>query len=846
METEKILLDIQVDEGEIGKAVKLISEARTKMDELKKSQKELEKQGQKNTEQYILQEAEIKNLNREVTENSKILQANTNMVAANEESLKALKKETSALIKERDNVNISTEEGRKKVAELNKQIDKNTETIKENSSGIEKQKINIGNYQSALDGVVPGLGGFSQGLADVSQAQGGFISGMKGMITQSLAFLATPIGLVIAAIGAALGVLVTFLKNSTAGMDLFEDATAVVSTVMNVLIDRVVSLAKAIGSLLVLDFEGFAKNSAEAFSGLGDEIEREVGLALELSAAIRQLEDDQIAYDIAASKNENTIKRLMLQAKNRTLDEKERSKLLNEALEIERKQNEELLRIRGEALRIANQEAAMRINLAQEANESEEAFAQRIIDTGLAVDDYRDKIVDSLKARNEAEGQSLAFQEKIQNQIDALAEKTDAERQKRSDKAQADREKREEQIKKNAEAEAEAVRNLTIFSIEQDIKRTASIDERVQKEIALETVRRDLLIANDQLTNAQRALIEAQYQQSLTDIEAKGVADRKAAFDLDNQQRAEERDNQFDDLVQQLEDQNQELINQEKEKFLNGLITREEYENSLDELELGFLIARQEINKQFGDEDLRLTGEITDQKIAMAQFEHDTVIALEQAKLSAISNVLGQTAGLFKKQTVAYKALASAQALIQTYQSAQSVFTGFTTQIPGPVGMALGIAAAIAAVAAGLSNVAKINNVKLKQGGSIAVEGPGHEQGGVPLSIGGQQVAEIEGGEHVVVLKRGANEHLKMLSQANKRAGGKDFYADRTPVRYAADGGFVPSTVSSSVNSTLDIRSLDRAFSKAVENLPTPVVNVNDITRMQGRVSKTKAVSELS
>jgi hypothetical protein len=846
METEKILLDIQVDEGEIGKAVKLIQEARTKMDELKKSQKELEKQGQKNTEQYILQEAEIKNLNKEVAESSKVLQANTNMVAANEDSLKALKKETSELVKQRDSMSYTTEEGRKKIAELNTQIDKNTKIIGENSSGIEKQRANIGNYKSALDGVVPGLGGMSEKLTEVTQAEGGFIQGMKGMITQSLAFLATPIGLVIAAIGAALGILVTFLKNSTAGMDLMEDAMAVVSAVMNVLIDRVVSLAKAIGSLLIMDFEGFAKNSEAAFSGLGDELEREVGLALELAEAMRQLEDAEIAYEIAASKNENTIKKLMLQAKNRTLDEKERSKLLSEALEIERKQNEELLRIKTLALKIANDEAAMRINLARNAGESEEAFAQRLIDTGLVLDDYRNKIVDSLKARNEAEGQSLAFQEKIQNQIDALAEKTEDDRQKRSDKAAADREKREEEIKKHVEAEAEAVRNLTIFSIEQDIKRTQSIDERVQKEIALETVRRDLLLQNDQLTNSERALIEAQYQAELTGIEAKGAADRKAAEEKDNQEWSDLRDEQFDDLVDKLEEQNQILINEEKEKFLNGLITREEYENSLDELELGFLIARQEINKQFGDEDLRLTGAITDQKIAMAQFEHDTVVALEQAKLAAISGVLGQTAGLFKKQTIAYKALASAQALIQTYQSAQSVFTGFTTQIPGPVGMALGIAAAIAAVAAGLANVAKINNVKLKQGGAIAVEGPGHEQGGVPLSIGGQQVAEIEGGEHVVVLKRGANEHLKMLSQANKRAGGKDFYRDRTPTRYAADGGFVPSTVSSSVNSTLDIRSLDRAFSNAVERLPAPEVNIHEITKMQNKVSKVKVRSELS
>lgn len=93
-------------------------------------------------------------------------------------------------------------------------------------------------------------------------------------------------------------------------------------------------------------------------------------------------------------------------------------------------------------------------------------------------------------------------------------------------------------------------------------------------------------------------------------------------------------------------------------------------------------------------------------------------LAAKRATVGAFGNLLGQAAELAGKQTVAGKALAVASTTIQTYQSATSAFAGMTSQIPGPVGIALGVAAAAFAVASGIANIKKILSVKVPGKGS--------------------------------------------------------------------------------------------------------------------------------
>ncbi len=87
-------------------------------------------------------------------------------------------------------------------------------------------------------------------------------------------------------------------------------------------------------------------------------------------------------------------------------------------------------------------------------------------------------------------------------------------------------------------------------------------------------------------------------------------------------------------------------------------------------------------------------------------------VAMHRQMASAVAGVLGnmaETAQAFgKKGFAAYKAIASAQAMINTYSSAVAAYNAMAG-IP-VVGPALAVAAAAAAVAAGLANVAAINS----------------------------------------------------------------------------------------------------------------------------------------
>lgn len=851
MDQEKILLSIQFNDSDINKSVENIAKARTAIDNLIAQNKKLVDQGQKNSKSYIENQESIKALNAEVAQNSKIVQANSQAVQNNVVNIDALKKANKELLIERNKVDVTTEAGRKQIQELNDQYDKNSQIIADNSTKVEKQRFNIGNYQSALSNVSPALGQFAGNLGQATQASGGLTQGIFSMVKASLAFIATPIGAIIAALVVAFKALQTFISGSTEGMDKFEQVTAGVSAVVDVAVDRVVSLVSAIGKLLSGDFEGGLNGIKDSFAGIGDEILREVGAAVELQKAIQALEDREIDYEVAASETENTIKRLIIESKNRSLTEEQRAKKLEEALELEKTQNEELNAIKEEALRIANEQAAQNNEVAKaleltggatrQASESEAEYAKRIIATGKAIDSLRDPIVDALKARNTAEGESLAFQEKIQNQADALAEKAEAKREKLAADAEKRAEKERERLEKLAEKQKEiddrnlkAANELEIFLLTQDAKRLTNAKATADALVEIEYVKSQQILANEELTETERQLILETSQATINQIRTEQYEKQK-----------EEAAIQFEEELEGYSEFVQGLINEKKEQLLQDKISQEEYDQEIADLEIAAMETELAIKAQFGERDLAQEGALTDAKIAQKQYEADTTNRIEQSKVQAVQSTLGQIAGLFNKNSIAFKALATAQTLIQTYQSAQAVFTGMTTSIPGPVGIALGVAGAAAAIASGLANVAKINSTKtpkLEDGGMISIGGNRHSAGGEDVHVGGRLVANVEQGEKMVVLNRKAAQSplLRNLSAINKMSGGTDFYSDRSPKRHLVDGGFVARSASSPVNSFQNL-SLAEAMKKV-----TIYTQTTELERVQKNALKATFTSELS
>ena len=125
-------------------------------------------------------------------------------------------------------------------------------------------------------------------------------------------------------------------------------------------------------------------------------------------------------------------------------------------------------------------------------------------------------------------------------------------------------------------------------------------------------------------------------------------------------------------------------------------------------------------------EEKRLEDEAADKKSQEDKLSRNKKIAslsLDVAKsgLQGISDIVAAFAGKSKaaqkKAFATQKKLNIAIATIDTIKGAVSAFTGMTSQIPGPVGIALGVVAAASVAASGVAQVKKITSTKFDGGG---------------------------------------------------------------------------------------------------------------------------------
>jgi hypothetical protein len=340
-------------------------------------------------------------------------------------SILGLQQASKKLRDERKLLDTSTEEGKKRIKEINVELDKNNKTIKDNSSALEKQRLNIGNYTGALDKLIPGLGATVNGIA--------------GMTKASLAFIATPIGLVIAALGLALAAVTKYFTSSEEGADQFTKIAAKASAIVGVLVDRVVMLGGAIVAFLSGDFEGGLNKLEGAFTGVGDEIAREVKLAGELADMLDQLEERELKYGLAVSATANEIKKLIIESKNRTLSEAERIAKLDEATQKEIALNKELLGIQNDKIKASAlqlQADFSHLESAKKTGETDIDFAKRLVANEDILIGRRQELAELIKGYDQAQGESLNLQEQIQNKRDAIEQKAADEKRKRDEQAQ--------------------------------------------------------------------------------------------------------------------------------------------------------------------------------------------------------------------------------------------------------------------------------------------------------------------------------------------------------------------------------------------------------------------------
>jgi len=506
MAKEEVLIDVEINQGQteedINKITKSLVFLNAEQKDLLAINKSLEKSGEVLSSQYIENTKTIEKNKNEISKQTAERKVLVKALDLENNSIGALEDSSKRLTKERRDLDLSTKEGVARLKEINNELDDNKESL-------DKAKGATGSWKDSIDGVIPGF----KGVADGIQA------GTKAAI----AFIATPLGLTLAAIAAVAAPVIAFFKGTGDGADKLTEIFAVLSAAGNVLMDRfsnlgrtifeainnpkqaiidlgnlikenlinrivgLVELVPKLGEAISLAFSGQFAAAGEVavnalakvslgvedltgkLSDLGTEIIEESKAALDLARALDALEDREKVYELQLSKTTLKIKELRAASKDRSLSEEERMELLDRALKLEIKQAEELTAIRIAQRDLVLKEIDDRTALDRKQGESAEAFMVRVIEEGRITDELRDKGIAAIQAVDVAKGQSLVLQEQIQNQINALYEKDVAAKQAAADKkAAADQKELAARAKAYQEADKKRIAEIQAQNEEVD------------------------------------------------------------------------------------------------------------------------------------------------------------------------------------------------------------------------------------------------------------------------------------------------------------------------------------------------------------------------------------------
>jgi len=166
-----------------------------------------------------------------------------------------------------------------------------------------------------------------------------------------------------------------------------------------------------------------------------------------------------------------------------------------------------------------------------------------------------------------------------------------------------------------------------------------------------------------------------------------------------------------------------EELNAIKQLYVEGTFSREQYNKYLNELQLKALETERALLEAAGQSTVDIDSRILDFKIANMDKEVEVKEVTEDAKVGTTLDSAKATAAIFGEQSIAFKALASAQALINTYSAA----TAALATPPLGLGPIFGPVVAALTTIQGLAQVAKINATPLPKfaTGIIGLDGAG-------------------------------------------------------------------------------------------------------------------------
>ncbi len=666
------IAEIDID---YSKAVNESVRLKDEIDKVRADLKVLELQGKQNTAEYVNQSAKLKLLNDDLRQNDKFLKDVQGTQQSGIGTIKELEKQNAALRAEQKNLNLTTEEGIKRNKEIVAQINKNTEAVKEFSDEQKKGWMSVGQYTNALNGLP-------------------FVNTIKGFISMTkaaMAFIATPIGAVIAAVAGAVTLLVNVFKNFDPLVDKIEQSLAALSASFTWVKESVIGLITG------------QKEHNET-------MKEAVNRAIELKKAEQELDDMNWLLIESDAKSKRQIDELLLQSKDRTKSEKERMALIDEALKIEEQAYLKKKAIADKEYEIALNKIIVGRNLSkeqiQQLKEQGVQAAINLKETKAVTDEEVEAFANAIAKRETVLNESVAIREKAINRQNALEEKAieeenkrQAEREKREEKLRAEKEKRDEKERKRLEEEAKQKEKLA-----QDSLRNMEIEIEMYK-LNNQTILKDGKKLTRELVDEENNRLEEIYRKEVAYLEAQKLEQNE--FELQRSQLKLNYEQQTQANLTALREQNEALeLERIEANYQNELALAEG--NIFAELDL----QKQglEMQRQQEVDAAKRTGadvNLINQKYAKAEIEIER--QKQMAKFSIASSLAKNLQQLLGENTKAGKLATAASTTIDAIAASfAAYFSMVKSSIPAPYNFIAGGVAAAGTLAQGVASVKKI------------------------------------------------------------------------------------------------------------------------------------------
>lgn len=812
----------------------------------------------------------------------KTFEETTNFIKEYSEAIRPATADLIKLTQQQEELAQSSEDVGDEIAQIGFRIGQAQKSIKQTTDALKSAPAAAQETGSAISGAFGQASEAAEVLGvDIGGLESGFTRAKKGVDIAKGAFgslRTTMLAVPIFALLAALTALVAYFTKTREGAAALETGVAKIGAVFDVIIDRAGVLGKAVAQLFSGEFKAAAETARQSYQGIGDEIEREITLAGQLSKQRQQLERDEIS-NIATNKTLlNQVERLKNVRDNEFNSIKSRQAANEAAYKVELQREKALTDLAQRKVDLLKAEADRRGGLNKLGNDAYREYQEAVNAVQDIAEDAAGKQNELITNRYQLE------QEKIDKSIErraqaialdiALLNKALAQAQVNSDKELSIR---QQLLNKQRQAELN-VKNLTVAQ-----KKT--IDAKYEQDslaLTLDFQRRRLqaaLQAEADLTSArlaqqQEGSVEALQAQTDQIENQRRLAIAGLATNADNTAKIAAINAQAEQQSRQLEYQQatqdlQAYLDNKRaileKAYASGAVLEGDYQRQLAAINKAGTDAQSVVNSDYRQSDAenrkqaqanevegarRVAAETKRQEEVKQEIKEATLQAAI-AHTDTIINLFGEESAAGQAALAIKKVLGLAEiALNLQKELAANKLAGaqIAAFIPPPAGPILGTAYTVAkdilSISAAAAGAAAI--LKLQRGG-IAY-GPSHQEGGIPLYRNGRPAGiEIEGGEAVLTKNVTANPLLLSLaSTVNQLAGGRALAPGLSTPRMALGGMAYPALaqqqLQGSAGAVIDYDRMAEANARALRKSP-PIALVKDVQAGLDRAAETARLS---